>query len=164
MLKVIGAYSDMSISLIKAAFRNGDEIERANIVSALVLFPDAGDLKSIALEAGRINSLVLYMALTVNNPYPAAFYAEHEFNQLVMKALFQGINIEFVYGLAQRTNPELSRMCEDYIDERMDAKRTVPADIWLATQPFISPRGRQQMAQLEKQDPRHKEFSDKATI
>ena len=147
-----------STALINAVFRYGDENERASIVRGLILFPHAEALKSIALEAGRINSRFFYTALTEHNPYPAAFYTEHEFNQLVMKSLFMGIGIGTIYDLAQRTNLELSRMCEDYIDERLDAKRSVPEDIWLAARPFLSARGKQQMEQLAENDPRHKNY------
>ena len=54
-------------------------------------------------------------------------------------------------------------MCEDYIDERLDAKRSIPADIWLAATPFISPHGKKLMAQLEKEDPLHAHYISIAT-
>jgi hypothetical protein len=60
---------------------------------------------------------------------------------LILKALFIGISIEPVIGLQQRANPELSKMCVDYIQERLAAGRSIPHDIWLALEPYASAEG-----------------------
>ena len=129
------------VELVGELFRIGDESERAAIVRGLILFTETDSLKSVALECGRTNSIALYEALAIHNPYPAEFYTQHEFNQLVLKSLFTGVRIEYILGLAERANEELSRMCEDYHDERVLAGRSVPEDIWLALGPCASPRG-----------------------
>ena len=128
-------------ALVTTLFRQGDEGERAALVRALCLLPDPCTLRPLALEAGRINSLHLYAALALDNPYPSTCYADHDFNQLVLKCLFNGLPVGRIRGLGGRANPELSRMCEDYLDERQAAGRTVPEDIWLALEPCASPRG-----------------------
>jgi len=122
-------------------FRAGDETERITIVRSLALLPDAELLKPVALEAGRGNSAALCAALVLDNSYPARLYTEHEFNQMVLKALFMGLPIGRILGLERRANPELARMCEDFFDERTAANRMAPLDIWLAMVPHASPRG-----------------------
>jgi hypothetical protein len=139
ILKAIDLDTTGSIQLVKDLYNLSDENEKAAIVRGLILFNETDALKSIALEAGRTNSIVLFESLATLNPYPAAYYTEAEFNQLVLKALFVGVNICNVYGLAERANPELSRMCEDYVEERVLADRSVPSDIWLALGPHASP-------------------------
>ena len=141
LLELIGARPEAASHWVRLLFRQGDEAERSAVVRALVLFPDPRTLKPIALEAGRCNSLALYSALALLNPYPAAFYDEAEFNQVVLKSLFTGLDISLVTGLGQRANRELSRMCEDYVDERLAAGRSVPTEIWLAIGPDASEHG-----------------------
>jgi len=149
--------------IVEAAYRAGDDLERAALMRGLALMPTPEALKPIALATGRTNSVPLYSALALDNPYPAAYYSEHELNQLVLKALFLAIPIERVQGLAARANPDLSRMCEDYADERLAAGRSVPADIWLALAPFASAHGAGLLIDhLSSPDPRHRYYSAKA--
>lgn len=127
-------------------FRAGDDGEQIALVRGLALLRDDAGLKPIAAEAGRSNRVALFRALALDNPYPGAYYGVREFNQLVLKALFLEQPLARMAGLAERTNRELSRMCEDYVDEREAAGRSVPDDIWLALLPHASARGRE-MAQ-----------------
>lgn len=118
--------------VVTPLYRAGDEAERISITRGLSLFGPGDALKPLALETGRANSGILFGSLALDNPYPAARYTECEFNQLVLKTLFVGLPIGRIVKLAARANAELSRMCEDYIDERTAAGRSVPADIRLA--------------------------------
>ncbi|MCG6965456.1 MAG: EboA domain-containing protein [Chromatiaceae bacterium] len=131
--------------LVHAYFKGGDEAERAAVVRALALLPEPASHRPVALEAGRINSLRLYGALALNNPYPAGFYSEHEFNQVVLKSLFTGLDIGRIVGLARRANDELSQMCRDYVEERENADRDVPRAIWLALAPRMDAAGERQL-------------------
>lgn len=146
--------------LVHAYFKGGDESERAALIRGLALLPEPAAHRPVALEAGRINSLKLYAALALNNPYPAAFYADHEFNQLVLKSLFTGLGIGRIVGLTRRANPELSQMCRDYVQERENAFRDVPRDIWLALAPCMDDVGERQLLRyLEDADPSHRYYA-----
>lgn len=148
------------MQVVESLYRHGDEGERAAVLRALALF-DPGELgKPLALEAGRANSKVLLASLMLGNPYPAARYSDSEFNQLVLKALFIGFPLAGIVGLGARANAELSRMCEDYYDERIAADRAAPADIWLALAPHASPRGEALLSEhLAHADPRHRYYA-----
>lgn len=130
-------------SLVQAYYRMGDESERIALIRGLIFFSPAEYLTLIALDAGRTNSLTLLSALALDNPYPASFYSEPAFNQMALKCLFLGLSIERVMGLEQRANPDLARMCENYVVERENAQRSVPADIWLAIGPHATEAGEQ---------------------
>jgi hypothetical protein len=133
-------------------------------VRGLALLPAPASVKAIALEAGRANSLFLFRALALRNPYPAVYYEEPEVNQIVLKALFNELPMEQIVGLEARANRELSRMCEDYIGERLAARRTIPPDIWLALGPEASPAGEALMLEhLEHEDRRHRYYAALAT-
>jgi hypothetical protein len=136
---------DQAEDIVNAYYRNGDESERMALVRGLVFFAPAEYLNEIALDAGRTNNLELLSALALDNPYPACFYSDDQFNQMVLKALFTGLAIERVEGLARRANSDLARMGENYVIEREAAGRSVPVDIWLAIGPCASETGREQM-------------------
>lgn len=131
--------------LITSYYKMGDESEHIALVRGLIFFAPGDYLTELALNAGRTNSLKLLAALTLDNPYPACFYSEQAFNQMVLKDLFLGLTIERIEGIEQRANPDLARMCESYVVEREEAGRPVPVDIWLAIGPFASETGRQQI-------------------
>lgn len=118
--------------VVTSLYRAGDEAERISATRGLSLYGAGAELKTLALETGRANSIPLFASLALDNPYPAGRYGEREFNQLVLKALFVGLPLVRVVGLADRANAELARMCEDYIEERTAAGRSVPEDIALA--------------------------------
>jgi hypothetical protein len=152
-------------TIIQTYFQQGDESEVATITRILILFANGETLKSYAREVGRTNSKPLFAALAQYNPYPAKYYSDHEFNQLVLKALFMGIGIDPVIGLLQRANPELSQMCEDYIKERVSANRTIPSDIWLALEPCTSAEGEALMiSHLSNDNPQDRYYVVKALL
>jgi hypothetical protein len=149
--------------LVEALFRNGDEVERAVIAKAAALLDPHTELKPLILEAGRANSQQLIRAVALRNPYPAAHYTDPEFNQMILKALFLGLPIQDVVGLRARANAELSRMCEDYCDERIAAERSVPANIWLALGPYASAHGEALLHEYaHHQDREHRHFAGQA--
>ncbi len=160
LLQLLGSAAATESHWVESLFRHGDEMERSAVVRALVLFPAPESHKAIALEAGRCNSLMLYSALALKNPYPAAFYDEPEYNQVVLKSLFTGLKIALIVGLQRRSNRDLSRMCEDYTDERLAAGRSVPNDIWLAIGPHASTHGEALMLQfLDDDDASHRYYA-----
>lgn len=160
ILTGVGHHPQHTVALVEGLFRGGDEVERAVVIRALALVCADDTLKHLALEVGRANSVALFAALAQRNPYPAAHYSDHEFNQMILKALFIGVNIDAVYGLEKRANKDLSRMCVDYIDERRAADRTVPPDIWLALGPCAGTSGESLiLSYLGEQDPHHRYYA-----
>ena len=145
LMTAVARDPEQSESIVTSYFRMGDESERIALVRGLIFFAPGAYLTELALDAGRTNNLELLAALTLDNPYPACFYDDAAFNQMVLKGLFLGLAIERVEGIEQRANPDLARMCENYVVEREAAGRAVPVDIWLAIGPFASTTGRQQM-------------------
>jgi len=48
---------------------------------------------------------------------------------MVLKAVFAGVALRRILGLAGRRTPELRRMAGDYASERRAAGRSVPVDL-----------------------------------
>ena len=115
-----------------ACFEQGDAGEQASWCRAVSLLPRPEQYLPRVIDACRTNILPLFEAIACENPYPAAFFPEANFNQLVLKAMFNGIALARIAGLDRRRNAELSRMATDYAAERTAANRPVPPDIALA--------------------------------
>jgi hypothetical protein len=116
-------------------YERGDAREQQSWLRALPLLPDAERFVSLAIDACRTNILPQFEAIACENPYPARVFPELNFNQMVLKAMFNGVALSRIVGLQTRLNPELTRMALDYAAERRAAGRTVPADLSLALTP-----------------------------
>ena len=121
--------------LIYQCYEKGDSREQESWLRILPLLPDGETFLDTAIDACRTNIVPVFEAIACENPYPLKYFPEANFNQVVLKALFMGLAIHRIFGLESRFNPELSRMCADYVSEREAAGRSVPADIWLALAP-----------------------------
>jgi hypothetical protein len=118
--------------IIWQACRIGDENEKAAYMKGLSLLDPHGELLDLALHTGRTNNITLFSAIAQYNPYPAQHYDDRAFEQLVLKALFLGLDISYIEALSQRLHPELSNKCMDLVRERLAADRQPPISIWLA--------------------------------
>jgi hypothetical protein len=113
-------------------YEQGSAREQQSWLRTIGLLPDSGRYLAVAIDACRTSILPLFEAIACENAYPATHFPERNFNQLVLKALFNGVALNRIVGLSERLNPELSRMARDYAAERQAAGRSVPADISLA--------------------------------
>jgi hypothetical protein len=114
---------------VEQLFRTGEMREQQAVLRALSYLPEPARLAPIAAEAVRSNVLSVLEALACDNPFPAAHMPEPAFNQMVMKAIFNGLPLRRVIGLSARLGAELRRMVSAYASERRAAGRTVPADV-----------------------------------
>ena len=110
-------------------YEHGDAREQQSWLRALPVFPKPERFLSTAIDACRTNIVPIFEAIACENPFPARHFPERNFNQLVLKALFNGIAMARITGLSSRLNHELARMAADYAAERRAAGRSVPPDI-----------------------------------
>lgn len=118
-------------ALLCECFRRGDNAEKRAVLRALALMPAPQGLVDLAVNGCRTNVTAVFEAISCSNPFPAAHFPEPNFNQMVLKALFIGVALDRIVGLAGRLNSDLARMARDYADERNAAGRPVPVDIEL---------------------------------
>ena len=114
------------------AWQHGDNRERQAVLKALPLLPEPAQFAALAIEACRANVLTVFEAIACDNPYAAAHFPDLHFNQMVLKAAFNGVALARIVGLPRRRNAELARMASDFAAERRAAGRPVPADLDLA--------------------------------
>jgi hypothetical protein len=121
------------VELVAKLVRHGELGEQASLLRAFSLLPEPSRFVDIAIDACRTNAVDVFSAIALDNPYPAALFPEHNFNQMVLKALFIGAPVERIVGLERRASPELERMVFAYASERRAAGRSVPADVEIVT-------------------------------
>lgn len=117
---------------LKQYYQAGDSSEKAALLKGLSLLDPQGEAVNLAVNAARCNSVDEFSALALFNDYPAEHFAELNFNQLVLKTLFIGLDISQISKLSSRLNAKLSNMCMSYAIEQALAERIPPASLWLA--------------------------------
>jgi hypothetical protein len=115
-------------AVVDEAWRTGDNNERCAVLRALPRLPEPARFVELAIGACRTNVVPVFEAIACDHPYAADHFPEPAFNQMVLKALFLGVAIDRIAGLAERTTPELARMAAAYASERRAAGRAVSAD------------------------------------
>ena len=128
------ADTDAFVNAALACFERGDSAEQLSWLKSTAILPSPDRFLGTVIDACRTNILPLFEAVACENPYPAQHFPDRNFNQLVLKALFNSVALSRIVGLPGRLNAELTRMAGDYADERRAAGRAVPADIGLAMQ------------------------------
>lgn len=116
-------------ALVDDVYQHGDSRERQAILRTLTALPDPARFLPLAIDACRTAIQPLFEAIACENAYPAAHFPEPSFNQMVLKALFLGVDLRRIVRLADRVTPELRRMAADYASERRAAGRSVPDDV-----------------------------------
>jgi hypothetical protein len=116
-------------ALVEDLYRKGEMREQQALMRVLAYLPEPAALAALAAEAVRGNVTSVLEALACQNPFPAAFMDGPAFNQLVMKAVFNGLPLATILGLRERLDAELARMLRAFASERRAAGRPVPADV-----------------------------------
>lgn len=116
-----------------ACYEQGDAREQRSWLRAVASLPEPERYVGLAIDACRTNILPLFEAIACENPYPARHFPDRNFNQMVLKAMFNGVALARIHGLPARANRDLARMATDYAAERRAAGRSIPPDLALAT-------------------------------
>ena len=124
------ARADAAVTI--ACYERGDSSEQQSWLKSIAVLPEPERLLPVVIDACRTNILPLFEAVACENPYPARYFPDRNFNQMVLKALFNRVALSRIVGLTGRLNADLTRMAADYAAERRAAGRDVPSDIGLA--------------------------------
>ena len=119
---------EVHVEFIDELFVRGDNAERETLLRALAMLPEAGRFLATAVGACRTNVQTVFESIACENPYPAHYFPELNFNQLVMKALFIGLSLRRIVGLSERISPALRQKVADYVKERRAAGRPAHED------------------------------------
>jgi hypothetical protein len=128
--------ADEHVRQMDQLFSAADVGELIALYQMLPLFPHPERYVPRAAEGLRSSISSVFNAVALNNPFPADYFEELFWNQMVLKALFVGSPLYQIEGLDARANPELARMLVDYAHERWAASRPVSPELWRPVGPF----------------------------
>jgi hypothetical protein len=104
----------------------------------LPVYPAAALIEPRAREAIRSGIRPVFEAVAHRNPYPSEVFAEDDFNQMVVKAVFIETSLWPIQGLDRRGNPRLARMLVALAQERRAAGRPISSEIWRCIAPHLA--------------------------
>ncbi|MEB2782501.1 EboA domain-containing protein [Algoriphagus sp. C2-6-M1] len=119
-------------------FETADMHEHQALFAALPLMPFQEDLIPRAIDGLRTNISLVFDAIALDNPFPAKYFPEANWNQMVLKAIFMQHPLYRIQGLKERRNPALAAIARDFAHERWAAGRVVMPEIWRLVAPFVN--------------------------
>ncbi|WP_390622439.1 EboA domain-containing protein [Vasconcelosia minhoensis] len=134
-LLLLGIPADQE-QTVQMLFDNADVGELIALYQSLPLLPNSKSYCAQAVNGVRSSMTTVFNAIALRNPYPADYFDQSAWNQMVLKALFEDSPLFLIEGLDRRANPELARMLSDYAHERWAANRPVSPELWRPVGPF----------------------------
>gem|GEM_PF-2026632 len=110
--------------------RGGDTRQRAAVMRALPLLPDARQWVALALEARRGDVRAVLEALACDNPYASVHFHAVHFDDLMLAVLEAELPLARVVGLAARVTERLAAAAASLAAARRAAGRRSPPDLW----------------------------------
>jgi len=107
-----------------------DTQEQISIFKSIPYLENAGHFTHIVVNGIRTNIVDVFDAIALKNSYPAGYFSQDEWNQMILKAVFMERPIYLVKGVDQRKNEKLAHILFDYARERWAASRRVTPELW----------------------------------
>ena len=115
-----------------------DTGELETFLKYLVLLPNPEAYKQTAVEALRTNIAIIFDAISLNNPYPAKYFNDQQWNQMYLKAAFMERDLSEIESVDERANEDLTRIISDYAHERWAASRKIDPMFWRPVSKFLN--------------------------
>ena len=115
-----------------------DTSELETFLKYLVLLPNPENYSAAAVESLRTNIATVFDAISANNPYPAEYFNDQQWNQMYLKAAFMQQDLSKIRSVDERANADLARIISDYAHERWAASRKVDPIFWRPVGKFLN--------------------------
>ncbi|MGB3142620.1 MAG: EboA domain-containing protein [Maribacter sp.] len=125
-----------------------DTGELETFLKSLILLPNPEAYKQTAVEALRTNIAVIFDAICMNNPYPAKYFNDQQWNQMYLKAAFMERDLSQIVAVDERANEDLTRIISDYAHERWAASRKIEPMFWRPVSKFLNEQLLEDMKRL----------------
>jgi hypothetical protein len=126
------------VNALNKLFETADMYEQQSLYAALPIMPFQTEMMERAIEGLRTNISTVFDAVALNNPYPAEYFDERAWNQMVLKAIFMQRPLYQIQNADDRANPVLAKILVDFAHERWAAGRTVMPELWRFVGPYIN--------------------------
>ena len=136
-----------------------DKGELVAFLKFLAFLPNHQAFTDVAVEALRTNIADVFDAISLNNPYPAAYFNDQQWNQMYLKAAFMQRDLSLIMDVDSRANKELARIISDYAHERWAASRDIDPLIWRPVSGFLDDGLLKDMERLLQSDVRAEQLA-----
>lgn len=126
------------IKNIETLFDTAEMNELVALYSALPVLAYPEQWLFRATDAVRSNMGFVFDAIALHNPFPAKYFSELAWNQLVLKTIFNDKPVHFITGLEERENANLALILSDFAHERWAAGRSVAPNVWRLVSKFMN--------------------------
>jgi hypothetical protein len=137
LTKVLEVNPDFYTPEVAKIIQVADTTELETFLRYLTILPEAERFKYSAVEALRTNISIIFDAITLNNPYPALYFNDQQWNQMYLKAAFMERDLGMIESVDERANADLTRIISDYAHERWAASRTIDPMFWRPVSKFM---------------------------
>ena len=125
------------LEYIKTLVAAADMREQVIVYRSLPYFSNAEEYVMMAIDGIRTNMVAVFDAIAMDNQYPATYFEEAAWNQMVLKAIFMERPLYRIIGLDDRKNARLANILHDFTHERWSAGRPVTPELWRLVDGFI---------------------------
>jgi hypothetical protein len=125
--------------IVNRLFSSADMRELAMLYRHMMLYPYPDEYIFLATEGVRTNIKSVFESLALKNAYPSIYFNQQQWNQMILKCIFNQCNLQEVVGLEKNANPELAISLSDYAHERWAANRDIQPDLWQLVAQFELP-------------------------
>lgn len=136
--EILGQDEEFYTSKVANIIQVADTGELETFLKYLVLLPNPEAYKQTAVEALRTNIAIIFDAISLNNPYPAKYFNDQQWNQMYLKAAFMERDLSKIESVDERANEDLSRIISDYAHERWAASRKIDPMFWRPVSKFLN--------------------------
>jgi hypothetical protein len=130
--KTFGSFAERLRGLAATA----DLGELIAIYKGLPLYSHPETLVPVAADGLRTAVRAVFEAVAHQNPFPAEYFSQSAWNQMVLKTLFIDSVLHPIIGLDDKWNDELADILVNYAHERWAAHRPVTPELWRGVGPF----------------------------
>lgn len=140
LLFLAGQEEEVFVETFHALLNTADLREQVALFSALPWLPHPERLREAAVDGLRSNIIDVFDAIALDNSFPAEFFSEEAWNQMVLKAIFITRPLYRITGISDRKNGRLAEAISDLAHERWAAGRSITPEAWQSCGGFLNDR------------------------